>query len=180
LSGLGRGLSIAVIDTLWVSSSLADMMSRVGTDETAFAMVLPRRPISSGSGGKDLFKAAVREAALKLIPHSPRYSAGSLYARVIWFHAEGTTQDVDNIAKRLFDALDGAIYASDQQIVKCALEKVYYTSDAYELTGTAIPDDVFKELVEYLGQRAKHVLYVEVGSMPSRRVVFGPIDGGAG
>jgi Endodeoxyribonuclease RusA len=131
-----------------------------------------------GSGGKTLFKAAVRDAALKLIPKPPQYQgAQNLYARVIWFHAQPTTQDIDNIAKRLFDALDGTVYASDLQIVKCALEKVYYTNDAYELAGTAIANDVFQQLVEYLGQRAKDVLYVEIGTVPLRRVVFGPIDG---
>lgn len=106
------------------------------------------------------------------------FADGSLYARVVWFYQEKTTQDVDNIAKRLFDALDGTVYSSDLQVVKCALEKVYYMVEAYELSDTGISNERYTELVGFLGQQVKDVLYVEVGLVTSRRIVFLSIDGG--
>jgi hypothetical protein len=101
---------------------------------------------------------------------------GRLYARIVWFHAYNTPQDVDNIAKRILDALIGTVYPSDVLVVRCTTEKVYYTSEKYELIDAGAPADVGNRLTELIGSQARDILYIEVGELSSRQVVVGPSD----
>jgi Holliday junction resolvase RusA-like endonuclease len=74
-----------------------------------FAMVLPRRPISAKGRLNEKYHEAIHAEAQQR--HGGKEMLkGELYCRISWFHKEATTQDVDNIAKRIIDALKGVVF----------------------------------------------------------------------
>ncbi len=102
---------------------------------------------------------------------------GNLYLRVVWFYNRGYS-DVDNILKPILDALQGVVFRNDRLIVKVSSERVD-TRRTYELASDpGVAPEVYSELVELLGTEESDVTYVEVGTIPARLVVLGPIDGG--
>ncbi len=54
---------------------------------------------------------------------------GPLYARILWFHKDRTTQDVDNIAKRILDSLKGLVFDDDSAISHCLAARIDATMD---------------------------------------------------
>jgi len=140
-----------------------------------FVLVSARRPASLGSQGRRLFQADFRaEAAEQFAGREPL--RGDLYVRIVWFHRRPTTQDVDNIAKNILDALKSIAFADDVAVVQCLTYKVD-TSRPYTLIEEDAPDPaMLDELNALLAQEQKHVLYIEVGIVPVRRIRFGPID----
>ena len=140
-----------------------------------FVLVSARRPASLGSKGRQLFQASFRaEAEGRFAGREPLQ--GDLYVRIVWFHRTPTTQDVDNIAKNILDALKGVAFADDVAVVQCLTYKVD-TSRPYVLVQEEAPDPAaLDELNALLGE--ENVLYVEVGIASARRVHFGPIEGG--
>lgn len=142
----------------------------------AFAMALPLKPVSSQRrrGTQPFIQALRAEAAARFADRS--MLQGNLYARIVWFHGR-ESGDRDNIIKPILDALSGVVYRDDHLIVKCVPERID-TRHTYRLSDVDLPPDVYDELVLLLGQRQSHIFYVEVGQVPSRQVVFGPIDGG--
>lgn len=144
-----------------------------------FTMIIPRRPISVGSGGREKFQLALQAAALPLVAKAPLFDEGPLYARLIWFHSYRTAQDVDNIAKRVFDALAGVVYTDDSQLDKVVLEKLEYPSEQFSFADRTMPAGAFGALIQMLGDRLEDIIYVEVDVLQSRRIVFGPIDRGS-
>lgn len=116
---------------------------------SAFTLVLPRRPPSLGSGGKHLFQKALRdEAERRFAGQEPL--RGDLYVRIVWFHREPTTQDVDNIAKNILDALKGVVFSDDVVVVQCLIRKIH-TAARYDLDDRGAPvgvmDDITARLV---------------------------------
>ena len=47
----------------------------------------------------------------------------------------------------------------------------------YHLSDRTLPEDVSEELLTSLAEGHDHVLYIEIGQVDRRMVVFGPIDG---
>ena len=82
-----------------------------------FWMLLPRRPIAAKNPNPN-YTQALRDAAAVRMNGRGAFS-GSLYARVVWMHRTATTQDVDNILKRILDALKGVVFADDFAITHC-------------------------------------------------------------
>ena len=115
------------------------------------------------------------EAARRFAGREPL--RGELYVRIVWFHRRPTTQDVDNIAKNILDALKGVVFADDVDVTQCLAYKVNTGLD-YTIVERGAPDTaVLDELNDLLEE--DHVLYVEVGSASARQVHFGPVDGGS-
>jgi crossover junction endodeoxyribonuclease RusA len=141
-----------------------------------FAMVIPLKPVSiqRKRGTQSYARHLQREAAARFAGRA--MLSGDLYARIIWFHSE-RAGDIDNIIKPILDALTGVIYPDDHRVVKCSSERIDMASD-YELSDVNVVPEVFEELVALLAQNHAHIMYIEVGQIVTRRVVFGPIDGG--
>ena len=140
-----------------------------------FAMAVALRPVSiQGESTKRFARALREEAVSRFASDSPL--AGDLYARIVWLYRRNPA-DVDNIIKPILDALKGVVYADDHAIVKCSSERVATTRD-YDLDYVGAPPNVANELDSLLIQSHEHILYVEVGSLSSRHVASGPIDGG--
>ncbi len=142
----------------------------------AFALVLPRRPLSQGAGGRGSFQEAVREAARRKFAGQEPLQ-GNLYARILWFHRQPTTQDVDNVVKNILDALKGVVYGDDVSIVQCIASKIDIAR-GYEIEDRYAPEEAFEELLSMLSQAWPDVLYIEIGTVSTIRVTFGPVDGG--
>lgn len=135
-------------------------------------MLFVERPRSLQAEHKQGYQARLQEQARTSMATN-QLLAGELYARIAWFHSEKTKTDIDNIVKSILDALNGVVYADDYQIVKCLSERVDTTKD-FALSASA---EVYQELVALLGnEQIKHIVYIEVGQLSSRRIVFGPID----
>ena len=64
-----------------------------------------------------------------------------LYSRIIWFHKYDTKGqgDIDNIAKRIHDALKGIVFADDAAITHTLAIRVDVTADYEILDDRAIP-----------------------------------------
>ena len=107
---------------------------------------------------------------------------GDLYARITWFHAEKRTQDVDNIPKRIMDALNGVIF-DDDKLVAQTLATAVDTRRDYTLGAPDVDDDLYRSLLQQLeamelqgNDAPRHLLYVEVGHIERQTAEFGPID----
>ncbi len=141
-----------------------------------FAMVVARRPVSSGSRGRVKYQAALEQLA-RLHFASRELFDGNLYIRIVWFHSIERVGDVDNIIKPIIDAFKGVVYLDDESIVKCLSQKVYTKKD-FRITQAHLPSDIYEELIALLGSEEEHIFYVEVGQLTSHSVYFGPIDEG--
>ncbi|MDQ3815140.1 MAG: RusA family crossover junction endodeoxyribonuclease [Armatimonadota bacterium] len=138
-----------------------------------FAMAIARRPASLKNANQK-YKEAIRQAAQARMGQSPPLQ-GSLYVRIVWFHAVKTTQDVDNIVKPILDALKGVVFADDFQVAQCLAVRID-TNKTYSTSGDA-PSGIFEALLSLLSG-SDNVLYVEVGAQAGQQVAFGPIEGG--
>lgn len=99
---------------------------------------------------------------------------GPLYARIIWFHKYQTTQDVDNIAKRILDSLKDIIYRDDYAITHCLAARVDAAGN-YDFAGPNAETD-YARLLGYLADETeRNVLYFEIGSRTSAEVRFGEV-----
>jgi hypothetical protein len=141
-----------------------------------FTLLITRRPPSGNKPPNRKFQEALRAEAQARLGDGSRLE-GELYSRITWFYRESTTQDVDNIAKNIHDALKGVPFADDVQIVQCLTRKVDATGE-FLIVEETVPDDVLDELNVTLGREHLHVLCLEVGQFTTNRVVFGAIDEG--
>jgi hypothetical protein len=140
-----------------------------------FAMVVPARPISLDARFKDRFQARLQAKALQSFVGQQRLG-GDLYIRILWLHRQPTIQDIDNIAKRIVDALKGVIYDDDNVIVSCLTRKLLYTSDTViQSSHEDALQEAVEELIELMGLDEPHILYVEVGPAESTQINFGPV-----
>lgn len=142
-----------------------------------FTMAIAERPKSLGAEPKrkQWYQERVRAQARAHLSND-MLRTDNLYVRIIWFHGEKVQGDTDNIIKPILDALNGVVYADDRQIIKCVSERVDTTKD-FTLSEAPASAQVYSELLSLLSdEQIKHVLYVEVGQLASRRIAFGPID----
>jgi Holliday junction resolvase RusA-like endonuclease len=141
---------------------------------TTFAMVLAVKPISANAKPQQSrwYTQLLQEAARA---RRPEVMFGPLYARIIWFQGQPTTGDVDNIAKRILDALKGIVFDDDGEIVRCLTEKTVTSSPSFLMTPSEAPTEAAQAELETLVGTAQHVLYVEVGPVPDLRISFGPV-----
>ena len=102
--------------------------------------------------------------------------AGPLYSRVVWIHGVPVTGDVDNISKPIIDALKGVVYRDDFAVVKRSVERFEKADPALAIQPGDTAGDLLGELIDFLAGDDPHLVYVEVGELRSRRLVFGPID----
>ena len=140
-----------------------------------FAMVIARRPVSGQQRSNPKYKEAIQQAARSRV--GAPLDGSDLYARIVWLHRVGRGQDVDNIIKPLLDALEGIVYEDDGQISQC-LAVAIDSSAEVQVSDRNVHETAYDDLLEALSQDPKHILYVEVGPVAGKRVVFGPIDAG--
>lgn len=99
-----------------------------------------------------------------------------LYSRIIWFHKNRSSQgDVDNIAKRIHDALKGVLFLDDRSITHTMTVRVD-AAERVELV--ADPDDPAsaEALVDSLDDESvRDILYIEIGRQPDPKVRLGPL-----
>jgi hypothetical protein len=142
----------------------------------SFSFLLPQRPVSGQKRSNPLYKEAVRQAARlrgRAVP-----GPEPLYARIVWLHRERRDQDVDNIVKPILDALNGIAYNDDSQIAQCQVA-AFLTSPELEVPQVNVDAKIHKELMSILDRSPEHVLYIEIGPAATKKVAFGPLDGGA-
>ena len=143
----------------------------------AFAMALPVKPVSSQASPKHTrwYRQALIDGANEA---GPRHQGGALYARVIWFQLrqERNEPDVDNILKRVLDALKGLAYEDERQIVRCQAVKATADVNGEFILSTAemSSSSIVKRLQEMLGT-VPDVLYVEVGPVTDTTVSLGHV-----
>lgn len=139
---------------------------------SVFTIVLARRPISANKGPNARYTEALKQAARS---KNPKITQGSLYARILWFHKEPTTQDVDNIAKRILDSLKGEVFSDDAVVSHCPAARIDATID-YELSGSPPSDTEADTLLDLLADNAsRNVLYIEIGPRTTSAVNFGEV-----
>jgi len=99
-----------------------------------------------------------------------------LYSRIIWFHKYRSSQgDVDNIAKRIHDALKGVLFLVDGLITHTmavrvdAAERVDLVADPdYPARAEALVDSLDDESV-------RDILYIEIGRQSDPKIRLGPL-----
>lgn len=140
-------------------------------------MVVPLRPLSLGAESKVPYQNRLGREARGFMGSAPMLE-GDLYARIIWLHNYRTNQDVDNIAKRILDALNGIVFVDDRRVVKCLTEKIYsgagltLTESDQDLPAAPILD----KLLSLIYRHVADVLYIEIGQVMSQQLNFGPIE----
>jgi hypothetical protein len=141
----------------------------------SFIMVIPERPRSLGSEQYRGYQARLREKARAgFTGRAPL--RGDLYMRILWLHTQPTTLDIDNIAKRILDALKGIVYDDDNTIVMCLLQRLRYTMTVEIVSRPDTPSEVIDELNGLMEQRRRDILCIEVGQVRERQIVFGPVQ----
>ena len=142
-----------------------------------FAMVVALRPLSLGAESKVAYQNRLRREAQSFLRGAPMLD-GNLYIRMTWSHNYPTDQDVDNIAKRILDALKGIVYADDNPVVKCLTEKISRENGVVVLSDQNLPERaVFNKLAALVSQGVPDILYIEVGQVALQQLNFGPIEG---
>jgi hypothetical protein len=135
---------------------------------------LPIRPRSLNARVKPAYSHAISEAARSR--HIGGLFEGPLYSRIIWFHKSSSSQgDIDNVAKRIHDALKAIVFSDDQAITHSLAIKVDASGNVEIVED---PDNVeaFLELSERLAANdVKDILYVEVGHQESTKIHLGRI-----
>lgn len=152
------------------------------SEETSFTLLINRRPPSGNKGLDQKFADQVKTEARQRLGDAKALS-GDLYARVTWFHAERRGQDVDNIPKRVLDALNGIVFADDKMVAQTLATAIDVTRD-YTIGAPVSDDALFQRMLlelESITQSAisadRHLLYIEVGLLERQHVAFGAIDG---
>jgi hypothetical protein len=126
-----------------------------------FWMLLPRRPIAANKNMNPKYAQALRDAASSRM-NGRATLRGSLYARVVWMHRVATRQDVDNIIKRILDALKGVVFADDFAVTHCMSARIDARA-GLTFDATRIDADVYAALLSMYATETDHMLYVEVG-----------------
>lgn len=139
-----------------------------------FSMLLLRTPLGIEAESKKGYQQAIRNEAKARYGDEPLKS-DNLYVRIVWFARKKGGPDVDNIFKRILDALEGIVYHTDGQIRQCLATKIELAKP-YTLSTRNIPDDLYGRLVVLLDSSDNDILFVEVGQVTSQEVVFGEID----
>lgn len=144
---------------------------------TTYTILIAREPVSlqSSAANKRVYKDDLIAYVQEHIP--VRELIGErMYARIVYFHRGRTRTDVDNVIKPTLDAFERLLYQNDRQVVKCVSEKVDIVREDFVIVGDALPGDVYEQLLRMLGDEANpHVLYIEVGTLGLREIVFGVV-----
>ena len=137
-------------------------------------LCLPIKPRSLNAKVKVAYSNALSEAARAR--HSGTLFDGPLYSRIIWFHKYVSSQgDIDNVAKRIHDALKMIVFPDDQAITHCLAIKVDATANV-EIIEDPENLEAFLELSERLAaSEVKDILYVEIGRQESTRIHLGRV-----
>lgn len=140
-----------------------------------FSMLLLRTPLSIEAKGKKGYQEAIRKEAKARYSDEPLDSE-NLYIRIVWFARKKGGPDIDNIFKRILDALEDTVYWKDRQIRQCLATRIDIEKE-YTLSVRHIPDSLYERLVNLLGAWNSDILFFEVGQLTSQQAIFGPIDG---
>lgn len=139
-----------------------------------FAIIFPRRPVSANRKPNPKFSEDLIQGARVAYPNAPLL--GPLYSRVIWFHKSASAQgDVDNIAKRIHDALCGIVYEDDVTISHSLSIRVD-ASQEVELTTVGSENTTLEDIYEHLAnENIRDFIYIEIGPHESRQIHIGPV-----
>ena len=120
------------------------------------------------------YSNAISDAARER--HTGTLLDGPLCSRIIWFHKYVSSQgDIDNVAKRIHDALKSVVFSDDRSITRCLAIKVDATTNVEVVED---PDNIeaFLELSERLAANdVQDILYVEIGPQESTQVRLGRV-----
>ena len=97
-----------------------------------------------------------------------------MYVRLTYLHQEPTSQDVDNMIKRILDALKGVVCADDFDVCQCLAQRIYIP-DGLIIADQHSSARVVQELTTLIDQNAPHITSVEVGQATSQVLSFGQI-----
>lgn len=100
----------------------------------------------------------------------------ALYSRIIWFRKYSSTQgDVDNMAKRIHDALRGVLFVDDRLITHTMTVRVD-ASERVELVADSENPAIANELLDSLSDPdIRDILYIEIGHQSESKVYLGSI-----
>ena len=102
--------------------------------------------------------------------------SGPLYARIVWFQLHRSPGDVDNIAKRILDALKGIVIHDDDDIDRCLIQRSIAEADGtFPIDASQIPSRSVLAALQALLNTEEHVLYIEIGRISSQTTGFGPV-----
>ncbi|MCG8348537.1 MAG: RusA family crossover junction endodeoxyribonuclease [Chloroflexales bacterium] len=142
-------------------------------------MILSRRPVSGQTESpksKEHYKEELAKYARESFTSTEPLS-GELYARIIWFCKGRIEGDIDNIIKPILDSVRGIVYQDDDIIVKCVSERFDKTRDLV-ISQINISNELYQDLLLVIADdNTNHNLYIEIGHIKERTVIFGPIDG---
>jgi Holliday junction resolvase RusA-like endonuclease len=142
-------------------------------------MVVARTPKSTQAEHKARYMEHLSEQA-RAFHHGRAPLTGNLYARIAWIHRYRGGPNADNIAKPILDSLKGIVFADDDQVVQCIIDKIYSGPGT---TPTIVDrnqpaSDVYDKLLTLIFRGQSDVLYVEVGAREGQQLTFGPPDRG--
>src|SRR5271168_2966268 len=137
------------------------------------AFHLHRRPVSLNSKHSRGYTQQIRDMARSC--YSGPLMTSALYSRIIWFHKDKSSQgDVDNIAKRVHDALKEVLFADDRVITHTmavrvdASEEVELVADPdHPLAAAALAQSLYDGEV-------RDILYIEIGRQIDSKIHLGP------
>jgi len=138
------------------------------------AFHLHRKPVSLNAKPNPVYAREI--AAQARSSYGGPMMSCPLYSRIIWFHKYRSSQgDVDNIAKRIHDALKGVLFLDDGLITHTmavrvdAAERVDLVADPdYPARAEALVDSLDDESV-------RDILYIEIGRQSDPKIRLGPL-----
>ena len=139
------------------------------------AMVVAMRPHSAQSNRFEKYQETLRANWVSQVGDGDPFGGDELYVHIVWFHSGEIRMDLDNIAKRILDALKGLAFGDDAAVARCILEKVLYTQREFQIVGNP-PVVTYENLLRLLGEQHPDILYIEAGAISPevRQIPLGP------
>lgn len=105
---------------------------RTPCNAVEFELLIPPQPKGRHRTGRGhtytpaktvAYEAAVKQAWLKVCPGVPEWPMDAWISAEIAFAVARSSQDLDNLAKAVLDALNGVAYKDDSQVIDLTLRK---------------------------------------------------------
>lgn len=141
----------------------------------AFAILLPEKPrsLQGDPAKRQRYKDRIATLAREIFGAAPPLE-GELYARIIWFYSGKAQGDIDNMVKPILDALKEIVYRDDGAVVKCVSEKIDKNNAI--ISSSNITPSLYATLLSMMARDdIPHFIYIEIGSLPNRQIVFGSV-----
>lgn len=134
------------------------------------------RSVQSDKKRKARYQERLRTKAEEIMKYSSKAwiddSTKQLYSRTYYFHRRKSDTDADNLSKPALDALIGAVFKDDKQVVWRVAAKIDL-NDNFTISKD-LPSEEFQKLLFSINdENIEDIIFIEVGDYSEIDLCFG-------